>query len=319
MIDLDWSSNFVRDSLVLADAIELIVAFSETNYGRYTQADFVRDVSEAFNESGDDFLSGDQIDETIRQFEQAIIVIQNRETWLEKSYPFRVVKNEVEFDNHARTEMILPYIFMLVCANDHLVPDLEEDLALQFEYLCKDALAALFPDWADVLLFSNKSEDRKSIFGYQATKAVPKLADKLNTKVIDEAELTEGGREYGIDLVVICGFGDGSTYPYFAFAQCTIGENWWEKRQEAKAESQLGTIVRINAHHTNFLMIPHMPRYNLEEWSKKPNQTGDCIICDRFRICLMLKKSKSFDYENPPSGVSGVFAILEENLVEIVD
>ena len=319
MIDLDWSSNFARDPLVLADAIELTVAFSEESNGRYTQADFLHDVAESFNQNGSDFPSGDQIDESVRRFEQAVTVIRDRSTWLDDSYPFKVVKREVQFDPCANTKLALPYLFMLVCANDNFVPDLQEDLALQFEYLCKEALEVLFPEWAEVLMFSNKSDDRKVIFGYQANKAVPILADKLNTRVNDDEELSEGGREYGIDIVVICGFGDASTYPYFAFAQCTIGQRWWDKRHEAKAETQLTGVVKLNANHTNFLMIPHLPRYNLDGWSQKSNLTGDCIICDRFRICRMLEKSKSFDYERPPSHVSRVFATLEGSLVQSVD
>ena len=167
-----------------------------------------------------------------------------------------------------------------------------------------------------VLLFSKDSEDRKSIFGSPARSAVPKLAGLLNAKVIDAGQLGSTQREYGIDLMAICQFDDDATYPFFAFAQCTIEQDWSPKRTEAIAENELAAVVTLNARHTNFLMIPHFPRYSLEEWSEDPSRTGNCILCDRFRICRLLQKSNFFEPNTPPAGIADVFSILGGRLAE---
>ena len=318
MLDISWSSAIAKDPLLLADAIELVVAFaSDEHYGRFTRADFQHFVAtENLTDDEESYLTGDQVDERNAQFEQALKLIRNRARWLGLAYPFSVVTDEVQFTPQTPLRRHLPYLFLLVCSNGNHVPSLQNTLATHFEDLCKEALRSLFPGWAEVVSFSQKSDDRKNIFGYQASKAVPRLAEKLNAGLVNANQLSATQREFGIDIIAICPFGDGSPFPFFAFAQCTIGREWWGKRHEAIAENELTGFVNLNARHSNFLMIPHFPRYSLEQWSEDPARTGNCILCDRLRICVLVNRSDSFSQDNPPREILGVFKTLEDNLVQ---
>ena len=103
-------------------------------------------------------------------------------------------------------------------------------------------------------------------------------------------------------------------YPFFAFAQCTIGQDWGDKKHEAIAENGLGALIDLDVRHSNYLMIPHFPRYNLEEWSEDSSRTANCILCDRFRIYNLLEKSAFFENGNLPKDIANVFKLLESNL-----
>lgn len=317
MLEIEWSSAVTKDPLILADAIELAVAFGDESYGgQFTQADFQH--LTATENLGDDEspIPGDEADERVEQFEQALTLIGNRARWLGTTYPFNVVEQEVRLTPHRNLRRCLCYLFLLVCSNGISVPSLKRALPVQFEDLCKEAFRALFPEWAEVLSFSQYSEDRKTVFGYSAKRAVPKLADKLNASLKNEEGIPDTQREFGIDIIAICPFGDQTPYPFFAFAQCTIQEEWWDKRQEAKASSALTGFIDLNACHSNFLMIPHFPRYNLDDWSEDPSRTGDCIICDRFRICRLLERSSFFEHDALPERIDEAFQTLEANLTQ---
>ena len=345
MLDIPWDSAITKNPLRLADAIELAVAFSKEDYnGRFTLGHFQHLVvsenlidddksfppedeaderneqyeqAEALSDDDQVLHPGDKADERNRQYEQAVALIKNRASWLGDAYPFSVEDNEVRFSPQSSIDKVLPYLFFLVCSNSNFVPSLKNALPTDFENLCKYAFQALFPDWAEVVLFSQKSEDRKEIFGLAANEAVPKLAEKLNAVLINDGEqIPSTRREFGIDIIAICPFGDQVPYPFFAFAQCTIQQEWWNKKHEAKADTGLTGFIHINARHSNFLMIPHFPRYNLEKWREDLSRTGDCIICDRFRLCVLLEKSASFKHDDPPASVAPVFKTLKQNLVQ---
>ena len=318
MLDMAWGSDTTKDPLILADAIELAVAFAKDDYdGRFTRADFQHlAASESLSDNEMSYLTGDQADERTEQFEQALTLIGNRASWLGVAYPFSVATGEVRFSPPTAIGKCLPYLFLLVCSNGNYVPSLKGALPAQFESLCKEAFRSLFPEWAEVLLFSQKSEDRKTHFGWAASDAVPKLAKMLNAELNNADQLSSTQREYGIDLIAICPFEDQSAYPFFAFAQCTIEQEWWGKRHEAIAQNELTGFVKLNANHSNFLMIPHFPRYSLEGWSEDPGRTGNCILCDRFRLCRLLEKSRFFEYSNPPASLAVVFQTLNDSLVQ---
>lgn len=61
MLDFDWSKEIIRDVVDLTDCIELIVAFSDSEYnGRFTGANFTDIVqTDIF---GDDNKSGNYTD-----------------------------------------------------------------------------------------------------------------------------------------------------------------------------------------------------------------------------------------------------------------
>ena len=286
MLEIQWNKDVTKDPLILADAIELAVAFGDESYGdQFTQADFLHFVaSESLSDDDESPITGDVADERVEQFEQALTLIADRARWLGDTYPFSVEAGEVRLTPQPTLRRHLCYLFLLVCSNGNSVPSIKSALPDQFEDLCKEAFRSLFPEWAEVYLFSQRSEDRKNVFGYSAREAIPKLAEKLNARLKDPDRLPKTQREFGIDMIAICPFGDQTPYPFFAFAQCTIGQDWWDKRHEAIADSALTGFINLNARHSNFLMIPHFPRYSLECWSEDPARTGNCILCDRFRI-----------------------------------
>ena len=319
MIEMSWNSEVTKDPLLLADAIELAVAFGGDNYNsRFTRADFQHFVvTESLGDDDLSYIAGDEADERNEQFEQALTLIGNRAKWLVPAYPFSVVFGEVRFTPGNTLRRHLPYLFLLVCSNGNNVPSLKYALPNQFEELCKEALRSLFPDWAEVVSFSQKSEDRKTIFGYAAKDAVPKLAEKLNAGLKNASQLSNTQQEFGIDIIAICPFDDLSPYPFFAFAQCTIGQDWSAKRHEAIADSALTGFVDLNARHSNFMMIPHFPRYSLDRWDRDPGKTGNCILCDRLRICSLLEKSSFFEHDEFPGSIAGIFSMLQEKLDSI--
>lgn len=316
MLELSWSAEISRDPLYLADAIELLVAFdSEEFQGRFTRAHFIQWMTmEEIDQATQQYVHGDDLDDQHDCFDQALAVMRSRTEWLGSTYPYVIEGDEIRLTNDLSEEVTVAYLFLLVCANSRFTPSLSKHLPSQFERLCKEAYSVLFPDWANVLLFSKDSDDRKNMFGSQERVAVPKLATMLNTVEKEAEVLGHTQREYGIDLLAIWGFGDLAPYPVFAFAQCTIQESWWEKRHQARADSELTGVIDLNVGHTNFLMIPHFPRYSLGEWSVGAARSGNCILCDRLRICNLLKRSTVFNDGQIPDTLRNVFQKLRSEI-----
>ncbi len=317
MIDFDWSEEIIKDAVDLTDCIELVVAFSDDDYdGRFTQSDFQKIVhSEPLGDDDSSFLQGEQADVFYPQFEGAMDLIKRRALWLGEIYPFREENGEVLFAPQTSKKHYLWYLFLLVCSCHNRISSSQHDLSVQFENLCKEAMRALFPDWAEVFLFSQNSDDRKKL-GWPANEAIPALAKKLNAQVKPNVQLPNTQEEYGIDLIAICSFGDELEYPFFAFAQCTISRKWWAKREEAQAPRALSGVVPLDTNHTNFLLIPHFPRVNATEWRKPRQYPINCILCDRYRICRLLEKSNLFTPRNMPPDISEVIQKIQEHLPE---
>ena len=316
MLDFDWSKEIIQDVVDLTDCIELVIAFSDDEYnGRFTGADFMNIVqNDIFGDDKSSFLQGDKVDDLYASFEDAMVLIKQRASWLGETYPFRQEDSEVQFVPPTSEESYLWYLFLLVCSSHNRIPSLQHDLRIRFEDICKEALRALFPDWADIFLFSQNSDDRKHL-GWPAKQAIPALAKKLNAKV-RPVTLPDTQEEYGIDLVVICSFGDKLEYPFFAFAQCTVAKDWWRKRDEAQACRALSGVVSLDTAHTNFLFIPHFPRVTTSEWIKTRQYPINCILCDRFRICRLLKKSNTFTYKNLSLPMHDIFQKIQKYLPE---
>ena len=312
MIDFPWSQEIVKDVVDLADCIELTVALNNEYDGHFTRAEFDAVQREIFSEEEDNFLQGEQFEDAI---EDAMDLIKNRALWLGKTYPFRQDDDEVQFAPQTSKKHYLSYLFLLACSCHNLFPSLRHNLRIEFENLCKEAMQALFPGWAEVFLFSQNSEDRKNL-GWSDTKAIPALAKKLNAQVSPRARLSNTQREYGIDLIAICPFEDKLEYPFFAFAQCTVAKEWWVKRHEARSRTALSGIMELETDHTNFLLIPHFPRINLTEWREDRSRTINCILCDRYRICRLLERSKPLTCQALPCGMRKIFQEIQKHLPE---
>lgn len=315
MIDFDWTEEIIRDAVDLTDCIELVVAFSDEDYGgRFTHADFQNIVqSELLEDDYSSFFQGEKVDDFSASFEVAVDLIKRRSLWLGAIYPFREKDGEVWFEPQTTEKHYLSYLFLLACSCHNRIPSLKNSLRVQFENLCKEAMRALFPDWAEVFLFSQNSDDRKKL-GWPANEAIPALAKKLNAQVESDAQLPNTQEEYGIDLIAICSFEDELEYPFFAFAQCTVAKEWWKKKHEAQARHALSGVVRLDTDHTNFLLIPHFPRINATEWRESRQYTIDCILCDRYRICRLLERSNPFTQQNMPPGISEIVHKIQEHL-----
>ena len=311
MIDFPWSQEIVKDVVDLADCIELTVALNNEYDGHFTRAEFDAVQREIFSEEEDNFLQGEQFEDAI---EDAMDLIKNRALWLGRIYPFMQDDGEVQFAPQTSEKHYLSYLFLLACScHNRIIRSLRQTLRVQFENLCKEAMQALFPGWAEIFLFSQNSEDRKSL-GWSDTEAIPALAKKLNAQVSPRARLSNTQREYGIDLIAICPFEDKLEYPFFAFAQCTVAKEWWVKRHEAQSRTALSGIMELETDHTNFLLIPHFPRINLTEWREDRSRTVNCILCDRYRICRLLEKSEPLICQDLPSGMREIFQELQKHL-----
>ena len=312
MIDFPWSEEIIEDVVDLADCIELVVALKGDYYGHFTRADFIQVVQSEI------LLEGEQVDDLNKSFEDAMDLIKKRALWLKETYPFRQDQDKVQFAPQTSKKHYLSYLFLLVCSCHNRIPSLRHDLRVEFESLCKEAMRALFPGWAEVFLFSQNSEDRKKL-GWSAREAIPALAKKLNAQVYQKEidKLPDTQRECGIDLIAICSFDDELEYPFFAFAQCTVKkEEWWTKKHEAQSRNALSGFVRLDTDHTNFLLIPHFPRINLTEWREDRSRTVDCILCDRYRICRLLEKSKPLTCQDLPRGMYNIFQEIQKHLPE---
>ena len=261
------------------------------------------------------FYKGEQADVFYPQFEDAMDLIKRRALWLGEIYPFRQENGEVLFAPQTSKKHYLWYLFLLVCSCHNRISSLQHDLSVQFENLCKEAMRALFPDWAEVFLFSQNSDDRKKL-GWSAKKAIPALAKKLNTQVKPNVQLPNTQEEYGIDLIAICSFGDELEYPFFRFppnAQFQE-ESGGEKEKRPLAHRALSGVVTLETSHTNFLLIPHFPRVNATEWRKPRQYPINCILCDRYRICRLLEKSNPFTQQNMPPGISEIVQEIQKHL-----
>ena len=302
---------------MLADIIELAVAFEEEHSSILTRGQVLQSVS-SNNRTEDDseFLSGDEVDDRNTPIDSALKIIEKRASWLGDAYPFALIEeDEVRFVGSTPSGRYLPYLFLLICSNGDYAPSIKNKLRLLFEDLCKEAFRELFPNWAEVLSFSQYSEDRRAIFGRSARDAVCTLANKLNSTPTSLERLSNSPREFGIDIIAICPFGDESPYPFYAFAQCTVAQTWWDKRHEAIASSALTGFIPLNAAHSNFLMIPHFPRIKFDEWSEDPGRTGNCILCDRYRICRLLQRSGTFNVNAMPGELQEMFQMIECSLI----
>ena len=321
MIDFNWSPEIVEDVVDLADCIELTVALDDDYDGLFRSADFIQAVqNEILLEEEDNFLQGEQVDDLTAKFEDAMDLIKNRALWLGKTYPFRQDDDEVQFAPQMSKKHYLSYLFLLICSCHNRIPVLQHKLRVEFENLCKEAMRALFPSWADVFLFSQNSEDRKNL-GWSAREAIPALAQKLNAQVYQEEieKLPNTQLEFGIDLIAICSFNDELEYPFFAFAQCTVAKEWWNKKHEAQSRHALSGFVRLDTDHTNFLLIPHFPRINLTEWREARSRTINCILCDRYRICRLLEKSKPLICRDLPRGMHEIFQKIQNTCQSTID
>ena len=322
MIDFDWKPNILKDQIELADCIELVVAFSASEYGgRFTRTNFrdvvVKDILDV--EDDDDAIERieERIDSYSRYYDDAKELIRRRALWLGDVYPFKLDGNTVFF-SPSGPRKYLAYLLLLMCSCHQRIPGMEKKLPTDFEYLCKEAMRSLFPDWADVFLFSQYSEDRDQM-GLPAREAVPSLAAKLNASLVDADNLPSTREEYGIDVIAISSFDDDLGYPFFAFAQCTVAKNWWPKRGEARYENGLDTVITLNTTHSNFLLIPHFPRISAGRWEVfgGRRRVGNCILCDRYRICRLLDRSRAVEEGQLPSRLTRIFRLIEASVVAV--
>ena len=296
---LNWITE-AKHPVKLADYIELTLAMDrdhpsdEFTAGHFTA---VMQESPSVDESDEDgmsggFLAGDAVDETREHFDDAVALIERRRQWLGSLYPFSAEKGTVQLRYEQAVDNGMPYTFLLACSLHNEI-DPGQVLERQFERVCKEGMRTLFNESAEVFLFSQFSQDRAEL-GRSAREAVPILAGKLNAKVKNKERIPNQPNEFGIDIIAIDRLGDSVGYPFFAFAQCTIGQDWPRKKGEAKAPNALTAYVDLQVQHSNLIFIPHFLRKDADKWDAPAHDTIDCIIFDRLRICRMLERLKEF-------------------------
>ena len=316
MIEPAWGKEAIKNPVDLVDYIEFCIAFLGDVYERFTYANFVDIIGDDISSGDDEHSRSENDDEYARHFDDAMRLVRRRADWLPISYPFSCASGEIRLTDQPRKSHLL-YLFLLICSHHHqLACRWTQKLPDQFEIVCKKAMQSLFPDWAEVFLFSKTSKDRKEIFGSSAREAIPALAKKLNAKLLSKKEdLPTTQSEYGIDIIAICPFCDRASHPFFAFAQCTIAKEWWKKKHEARGRSGLFALIHMLAsEHTAFLFIPHFARKISGEWNHTDDKTVDCILCDRLRICRLFEKAKFFETDCPPEDDLGEIFRGIENL-----
>lgn len=340
MIELSWDNRLVNDPVKLTDQIEMFVAFHQGVYpGGWGQAEFsaalksetkvlvphvstrsdqellelqdelgvdglLSDEEHPLEEDGfgqeEDYLQGDETDELDPDFDSAVRLVGRRAHWLESLYPFTVEGNVVKLVDNI-TKAHLAYLWLLACARHNQIDSLSRDLENGFEVISRAAMQQLFPDWAEVFLFSKNSADRKEM-GSRAKDAVPVLAEKLNAETRDR-DPGSSQKEFGIDIAAVCASKDYCGHPFFAFAQCTVTPEWWNKKHEAKARNALSAYVNIDTEHSNLVFTPTFPLGVDDSFSYSIEHLSDCTLYERYRICNLLEKSQLFEHDQLPNAI----------------
>ena len=327
MLELNWNKGVAKDPVKLADYIELTLTIDEDHFGddEFTYAHFVSLIQdepyvgnqEDFptdepDEDSEEFLAGEEMDETLEYYENAVSLIVQRSQWLGDQYPFSGFGQEVRFAIGKDKSKYMPYIFLLICSHHQIVCPPNETikghthrLAVEFEQICKEAMKPFFNEQADVFLFSQFSNDRSNL-GRSAREAVRNLATKLNTVVKNEDDIPDRPNEFGIDIAAIDALDDPIGYPFFAFAQCTISQDWQKKKEEAQSQHALSAYIDLQVSHSNLIFIPYLPRLSTNRWSVPLHYTINCIILDRYRICKMLQRLKKFESRIPEQNTAEI-------------
>ena len=296
MVTINWTESKVSDPVTLADYIELTIALD----GEHHSFEFIPDNfaeairDEPFSPEAADFLDWDDADDAKKYYESAVSLIERRARWFGDLYPFTGEGNVVRFTPASDRGSWSPYIFLLACSHHDLIKRKGLHLDRDFEDVCKEAIAALFSESADVFSFSQYSDDRRQM-GHSARVAVHRLAEKLNSKVIVEDEnIPTSSNEFGIDIAVIDALGDTLARPFFTFAQCTVSGDpgqWQRKKDEAQSEiGGINEYIHIGMRHSNLFFVPHLPRIRADKWSVWSHRISNCVFCDRYRICKALQR-----------------------------
>lgn len=251
------------------------------------------------NEGGD-YLQGEEADELNPQFESAVRLVTRRAHWLKSLYPFTAEGNVIKLVDKI-TRAHLAYLWLLASAKHNQIDSLSKDLEDGFELISREAMQQLFPDWAEVFLFSKNSEDRKEM-GSRARDAVPVLAEKLNAETRNR-DPGSTQKEFGIDIAAVCSSKDYCGHPFFAFAQCTVTPEWWNKKHEAKARNALSAYVNVDTDHSNLVFTPTFPLSEDDSFCYSIEYLSDCTLYERYRICSLLQKSQLFEEGRLPSEI----------------
>ena len=311
MLDLNWNKFATDNPVKLADYIELTIALDH-DHGKddFGYSDFIRLIrDEPFDDLDEDadqgFVDGDEADETKIHFESAVSLVEQRSRWLGELYPFEGIGDEVQFSGVQDHHKWMPYIFLLACSNHRFLVYQRRKFETGFERISKEAMRAGFNEAADVLLFSQFSDDRAQI-GRSARDAIKEIAKRLRASVINESRIPNTQQEFGIDLIAIDPAGDVLSVPFAAFGQCTIGREWEAKKHEAQPRSRLAAYIHVTVDYSNLLFMPHFPRLETGEWDAHPHEVINCLLRDRYSICKMLERTRGFEDQSRAQSIDEV-------------
>lgn len=221
---------------IVADLCEIICYFEDSPVSR-------GDIEEFINVKGGEGLlkqlvteGGAETNERIQKFtEDAFKHLLYRQAAFGDWYPFRAEHDVLELCT-PQTAKHKIYAALLADSRLKMFPqDQRAALAAEFEALCREAAAGLFPTWT-IYHFGVGGADRAT-FGNKLKDALPALGAKIRDSVIQRRinELSDHNvGDGGIDLVAISEWSDPAEAVPVYFAQCAAQqENWPEKKFEA--------------------------------------------------------------------------------------
>lgn len=273
-----------RSPHLIADLCEIICYYEDTSVSR-------GDIEEYITRNGGEGLfselitdSGAETNERIQRLtEDAFQHLMYRQSAFADWYPFKVQHDVLELKDQFDP---MHTMYSALLSDSRLKMFSRQDrsrLALEFEAICREAIAGLLPKWT-IYHFGVGGSDRKQ-FGNKLKDALPKLAEKLrddlNLRRINQIPDNDSG-DGGIDIVAVHEWRDAAESLPVYFAQCAAQqENWPEKRFEAHPIS-LEKYFSFFHKPGSIMFIPVCYRGPDGQWIDSDGHQS--ILIDRLRI-----------------------------------
>ncbi|RZA00742.1 MAG: hypothetical protein EOP47_13120 [Sphingobacteriaceae bacterium] len=206
----------------LADYLEITCLLDITNKSSLVTA--TRKITPTLDENDPGGIPSED-DEIIVEIEDALNVIQDRESWCNNKYPFDIVRgNSLKTKRDILTDADYIYFFLLLATRLNMTDDKEQggiNGTLLFEELCEIIAKEYFGGRSKALLLGTAA-------GASFDEKVKKLIELIKQgegqrKRLDARGKTKDG---GIDIVVVSAFSDERIGKLVGFGQCKTGTSW---------------------------------------------------------------------------------------------
>jgi hypothetical protein len=233
-------------------------------------------------------------DKVAEQLEDVWSQLEYRMVAMRDYYPFKVQGDKLcfvgDFDVRRRI-----YRLLLACSrlrSFHNAGGARQRWAKAFTCLSHLALQGLLPHHANIRIFDANSDDRRSHYGTNLRKALPKLGRELGAFNIDDAECAkcEAQGDGGIDLVGIVGFDDGAAGNYAIIGQCGARETEWPTKTLEATPMRFRSYFSLPVDWSPVMFTPICYRNANGEWLNNKTSSG-VLLLDRIRILFLLDKA----------------------------